>query len=164
MPFQPSEKPRRLHPYSRFIFALAATAALTACNDTAKDTHPDQPVTKRNVIFKQFTRTLEPMGLVARDRQDYNKREFLANALELEKLSTQPWAYFTPDSNYPPTHAKAEVWAKSAEFKEAQDKYKALVSQLVKTAQGADLALIRSVVNDVQKSCKSCHNQFRNDS
>ena len=148
------------------LFSLALTAAftLTACNDTAKDTHPDKLVTKRNVIFKQFTRTLEPMGLVARDRETYNKREFLASALELEKLSTQPWPYFTADSNYPPTHAKAEVWQKSVEFKEAQEKYKALVSQLVKLAEGGNLELIRPAVNDVQKSCKSCHSQFRNDS
>ena len=152
-----------LHYLSSILLTIAALT-LTACNDPAKDTHPDKPVTKRNVIFKQFTRTLEPMGLVARDRQDYNKREFLASALELEKLSTQPWVYFTADSNYPPTHAKPEVWQKSAEFKVAQDKYQALVSHLVKVAQGGDLESIRPVVNEVQKSCKSCHNQFRNDS
>lgn len=146
------------------FLVIAATLALTACSDTAKDTHPDQLVTKRIAIFKQFTRTLEPMGLVARERQDYNRREFTLNALALEKLSSQPWAYFTPDGNYPPTHAKAEVWQKPAEFKAAQDQYLATVQELVKAAQGGDLALIRPAVNEVQKSCKSCHNQFRNDS
>jgi cytochrome c556 len=151
----------------RITFALLATGvaalALSACNDTAIDTHPDKPVTKRIAVFKQFTRTLEPMGLVARERQDYNKREFLASALELEKLSNQPWALFSADSNYPPTHAKAQVWSQSAEFKTAQDQYQSLVSQLVKAAQGADLDVIRPAVNAVQKSCKACHNQFRND-
>ena len=145
------------------VLAMAMVLSLTACNDTPKDTHPDQPVTKRNAIFKQFTRTLEPMGLVARERQAYNAREFLASALELEKISSQPWVYFTADSNYPPTHAKAQVWSKSAEFKAAQDSYLATVSQLVKAAQGGDVAVIRPAVNEVQKSCKSCHNQFRND-
>lgn len=149
--------------FSTPFLVIAATLALTACNDTVKDTHPDQLVTKRIAVFKQFTRTLEPMGLVARERQDYNRREFLVSALALEKLSTQPWAYFTPDGNYPPTHAKAEVWQKPAEFKTAQDQYLATMSALVKAAQGGDLALIRPAVNEVQKSCKSCHNQFRND-
>jgi cytochrome c556 len=146
------------------VLAIAAAVTLTACNDTPKDTHPDQLVTKRIAIFKQLTRTLEPMGLVARERQDYNRREFNLSALELEKLSTQPWAYFTPDGNYPPTHAKADVWQKPAEFKAAQDQYLATVSALVKAAEGGDLAIIRPAVNEVQKSCKSCHNQFRNDS
>ena len=145
------------------VLAMAMVLSLTACNDTPKDTHPDQPVTKRNAIFKQFTRTLEPMGLVARERQAYNAREFLASALELEKISSQPWVYFTSDSNYPPTHAKAQVWSQSSEFKAAQDSYLVTVSQLVKAAQGGDVAVIRPAVNEVQKSCKSCHNQFRND-
>jgi cytochrome c556 len=146
-----------------FLIPIIAAFTLTACDNAAKDTHPDKLVTKRIAIFKQFTRTLEPMGLVARERQDFNKREFLANALELEKLAPQPWAYFTPDGNYPPTHAKAEVWQKPVEFKDAQDKYQATVSQLVKAAQTGDLETIRPAVNEVQKSCKSCHNQFRND-
>ena len=146
------------------LLILVTSLGLSACNDTPKDTHPDQPVTKRNAIFKQFTRTLEPMGLVARERQDYKPREFLASALELEKISTQPWPYFTPDSNYPPTHAKADVWQKSAEFKTAQEDYLSRVAQLVKAARGGDVTVIRPAVNEVQKSCKSCHNQFRNDS
>lgn len=144
--------------------AVAVISTLAACSDSAKDTHPQQLVTKRIAIFKEFTRTLEPMGLVARDRKDFNQREFLETALELEKLSSQPWAYFTPDGNYPPTHAKPEVWLKPAEFKSAQDKYQDLTKQLVKAAQGGNLELIRPVVNEVQKSCKACHNQFRNDS
>ncbi len=144
------------------VLALAALS-LTACSGEVKDTHPDQLVTKRRAIFKEFTRTLEPMGMVARDRKAYNPREFNISALELQKLSTQPWVHFTPDSNYPPTHAKPEAWEKAAEFKLAQDDYLATVGKLVQAAQGSDLDAIKSSVNAVQKSCKTCHNQFRND-
>src|SRR5450830_67279 len=149
---------------SLLFTAITIVSALTACSGSAKDTHPKQLVTKRIAIFKEFTKTLEPLGLVARDRKDFNQREFLETALELDKLSSQPWIYFTPDGNYPPTHAKAEVWLKPDEFKTAQDKYQALTKQLVKAAQGGNLEVIRPVVNEVQKSCKACHNQFRNDS
>lgn len=148
--------------FSSSVLLLAALA-LSACDDTPKDTHPDQPVTKRRAIFKQFTRTLEPMGMVARGRKDYNPREFNVSALELEKLAKQPWAYFTPDSNYPPTHAKPGVWQQPAEFRLAQDKFQTTVRLLVKAAQGSDLDNIKAAVNEVQKSCKVCHNQFRSD-
>ena len=137
------------------LLTLTSLLVLVACSGDTPDTHPDQLVTKRKALFKQFTKTLEPMGMVARGRKDYNPREFNINALELQKLSTQPWALFTADSNYPPTLAKPAVWEKPAEFKLAQDKFQASITSLVQASQGSDLDNIKSTVDGVQKSCKS---------
>lgn len=145
------------------FLTLASLLVLVACSGDTQDTHPDQLVTKRRALFKQFTKTLEPMGMVARGRKDYNPREFNINALELQKLSTQPWALFTADSNYPPTLAKPAVWEKPAEFKLAQDKFQVSITSLVQASQASDLDNIKSAVDGVQKSCKSCHDQFRNE-
>jgi cytochrome c556 len=143
---------------------VAATTLLAGCSDRVKDTHPQQLVSKRQAIFKQFTKTLEPLGLVARERQDYVKTTFVANAQALQELSTQPWAYFSADGNYPPTRAKPDVWAKAAEFKLAQDSYLAAVNKLADVAGSADMPAIKASVEAVQKSCKNCHDQFRSDS
>lgn len=143
------------------VVTLVIAMVLPGCSDADKDIHPQQLVTKRQAIFKDFTRTLEPMGLVARDRQPYNPREFNVQALELQRLSTLPWGYFTADGNYPPTHAKPDVWQKPAEFKQAQDNFIQAVSQLLKASQAGDLEAIRPAVDTVQKRCKACHDQFR---
>ena len=145
------------------ITLVAATALLGACSDRVKDTHPQQLVSKRQAIFKKFTQTLEPMGLVARDRQDYARADFVASAQALQQLASQPWAYFTADGNYPPTRAKPEVWSQAGEFKQAQDSFLANVNKLVDVSGSADLPAIRASVQAVEKSCKSCHDQFRSD-
>lgn len=145
------------------LITLAAVFLLSACSDRVKDTHPQQLVSKRQALFKKFTKTLEPMGLVARDRQDYVKASFVASAEALQELASQPWPYFTADGNYPPTRAKPEVWSQAGEFKQAQDKFLAATDALVRVAGGADLAAIRAKVEAVQTSCKSCHDQFRFD-
>jgi len=142
---------------------LAATVALTGCSQEPADNHPDQPVTKRRVLFKDFTRTLEPMGLVARDRQTYNAATFLEQAQALKKLSSQPWPLFTADSNYPPTKAHPKVWEQADEFKQAQLQFQLATDALVQAAAGPDLDLIKSRVNKVQQSCKACHDTFRKD-
>lgn len=147
--------------FSASLIAVAATLALTACNDTPEDTHPGQPVTQRKAVFKQIMRTLEPMGMVARDRKDYDRQEFLASAEELKQLATQPWAYFTPDSNYPPTRAKIEVWQQPSEFKQAQQNFVTATDKLTLAAQSGNLELIRPAVKEVEKSCKACHDKFR---
>lgn len=140
---------------------LAATVALTGCSQEPPDNHPDQPVTKRRAVFREFTRTLEPMGLVARDRQTYNAASFLEQAQALKKLSVQPWPLFTADSNYPPTKAHPKVWQEADAFKQAQQQFQLSVEELAQVAAGTDLDRIKASVNKVQQSCKNCHDTFR---
>jgi len=150
-------------PFSITLSLLACTLVLSACSDAAKDTHPQQLLTKRVAVFKKMTQTLEPLGQVARGRKDYVKPEFVEGAQALKDLASQPWAFFTADGNYPPTHAKPEVWSQPTEFKQAQDKFLANVDKLVTVADSGDLPTISTAVNEVEKSCKSCHQQFRNE-
>ncbi|MDD5029731.1 MAG: cytochrome c [Rhodoferax sp.] len=147
----------------QLLLALLATAFLSACDQGGRDPHPQQLQSKRLAIFKQFTKALEPMGLVARDRRDYVKVEFAEQARALKTLATQPWVYFSAEGNYRPTRAKPEVWRQPADFKLAQDRFLAAVSQLAQAADSADLPTIRSSVDEVQKSCKNCHDQFRSE-
>jgi cytochrome c556 len=93
-------------------------------------------LSKRKALFKDFTRTFEPLGLVARDREPYDAAAFIASALELQRLSTLPWVYFTADGNYPPTRALPAVWAEPEAFEQAQARYQASVTRLVQAGAG----------------------------
>ena len=147
----------------RTPWLLITCALLGACSEGVKDTHPQQWVSKRQAVFKEFTRALEPMGLVARQRKDYDKAEFMQNARALQELASQPWPLFTADSNYAPTRTKPSAWLQPVEFKQAQDAYLASVERLVQVSGSADLAAIKDAVDQVEKNCKSCHTHFRND-
>lgn len=149
--------------YKKLTLALLAATLLTACDRGGRDPHPQQLQSKRLAIFKQFTKALEPMGLVARDRRDYVKADFAEQARALQALSTQPWVYFSAEGNYRPTRAKPEVWSQPDDFKKAQDRFLSAVNQLVQVADSGELPAIKNSVDEVQKSCKSCHDQFRSD-
>lgn len=145
------------------LLTCIAACLLVACSDAGKDTHPGQLVSKRQAIFKKFTKALEPMGLVARERNEYIKAEFVANAQALQELSKQPWEYFSAEGNYQPSRAKPEVWTQADDFKKAQTHFLTAVDQLVAVSGSADLPSIKNAVDEVQKSCKTCHDQFRLD-
>ena len=147
----------------KFAAGLLLCLGLTACFEPIKDTHPDQVLTKRKVLFKQMNRALEPIGLVANEREPYKKEEFAGYVDELQKLSNKPWAYFPQDGNYPPTRAKPAVWSEPAEFDAAQKQYQRVVAQLAQEAQAGDLEKIKPAVVEVTNSCKSCHKKFRFD-
>lgn len=154
------EKSNNFIKISQILTVLAMILTLAACGQT-EDTHPGKPVTKRKAVFKQLLRTVEPMGLVMRGRQPYDQAQFLQQAIKLQSLSTQPWQYFTPDSNYSPTRAKPDVWDKPAEFKQAQQKLIDATNKLVVAAQTGKLDVIRPDFSAVEQSCKACHQQFR---
>lgn len=145
----------------QFATCLLLCLGLTACFEPIKDTHPDQVLTKRRALFKQFTRTLEPMGLVASGRKEYKPDEFLAMAQDLDKLASKPWAYFPADGNYPPTHARPAVWSQPEAFKAAQEKYQANVHALLMAAQAGKLEPVQQAMDGVTNSCKACHKDFR---
>ncbi len=155
----------RQHPRLAKTLALCLLIAgvLTACVRHVPDTHPDQVLTKRKALFKQMNRALEPIGLVANEREPYKKEEFAGYVDELQKLSNKPWAYFPQDGNYPPTRAKPAVWSEPADFEAAQKQYQGVVAELAKVAQAGDLEKIKPAVVDVTNSCKSCHKKFRFD-
>ena len=145
----------------RTLACVLLCMCLSACFEPIKDTHPDQVLTKRRALFKQFTRALEPMGLVASGRNAYKPDEFLAMVQDLEKLSGKPWIYFPADGNYPPTHAKPAVWSQPEAFKRAQDTYQASVHALLLAAQVGKLESVQRAMDGVTDSCKACHKDFR---
>jgi cytochrome c556 len=140
---------------------LLLCLGLSACFEPIKDTHPDQVLTKRRALFKQYTRALEPIGLMAGGRKEFKQDEFLAMVQDLDKLSTKPWAYFPADGNYPPTHAKPAVWSQPEAFRLAQEKYQASVHALLLAAQAGKLEPVQRAVDGVTASCKACHKDFR---
>ncbi len=145
----------------RLPLLLLVCLTLASCGHSDVDTHQGQPVTKRKLVFKKILRSFEPMGMVARGRRPYDKDQFLQHALALQTLSTQPWQYFTPDSNYSPTRAKPDVWDKPLEFKQAQQKFIDATAKLAATAKTGDLDVIRHDFHAVEDTCKACHQQFR---
>lgn len=151
----------RMKTMPTLLLCLGLCVPLSGCFEQIKDTHADQVLTKRRALFKQFTRTLEPIGLVASGRKEYKPDEFLAMVQDLDKLSTKPWVYFPADGNYSPTRAKEAVWSQPETFKKAQDNYQASVQTLLLAARAGQLEPVQKAVEGVTASCKACHKDFR---
>ena len=142
------------------LLAIFCLTLLSACGEK-EDTHPGQPVTKREAIFKENLRTFEAMGLMVRDREPYSPKEFLKNAEKHKDLSTQPWVYFTPGSDYAPSRALPTVWQKPEAFKQAQEKFIVAAAQLAEVAKSGQLEQIKPAYTQVKESCAACHHDFR---
>lgn len=139
---------------------LIAATLLTACGGEPEDTRPGQPVAHRRAAFKELLREFEPMGTMIRDNA-YDAQRFATQATKVKALSERPWQYFGPDTQYPPSHAKDEVWAKPAEFEAQRQAFLAATDKLLAVAGTKDEKLAASAFQAVEKTCKNCHDAFK---
>ena len=142
------------------LSSLLVLLTLTACSGPVEDTRPGQPVKHRQEAFKAMLRSFEPMGTMLRSDR-YQADEFARLATELLSLREAPWAHFTPDTNYPPTKAKAAVWERPQAFEAERQKFFELTDALALAAQTRDKASVQAAYDKVHASCKSCHTDFK---
>jgi cytochrome c556 len=133
--------------------------ALAACGEV-EDTRPGQPVKQRQTAFKEIIKIFEPMGTMLRTKR-YDADRFAMLATELVARRDGPWAHFGPDTDYPPTKAKAEVWSKAAEFEQERKAFMAATDDLKTAAQGKQLPQVEAAYKRAYETCQSCHKGFK---
>ncbi|MDZ4214933.1 MAG: cytochrome c [Rhodocyclaceae bacterium] len=144
----------------KLILSLALAIGLSACSKPVEDTRPGQPVKTRQTAFKEMLRVFEPMGTMLRTGK-YHAEKFAVMAIELNAKRDAPWTHFGPDTNYPPTKAKPEVWEKSAEFEKAREGFFKSTDALLIAAQAKELKGVTDAYAKVVDDCQSCHQTFK---
>lgn len=146
-------------PRKAIFLILSLPLFITACSEPA-DTHPGQPVTQRRAAFKEIIKNFEPMGVQLR-KDRYDAKQFLLLAQALEQKKEGPWSHFGPDTNYPPTKAKAEVWSEPEKFTTNRDAFLKAASALVVAAESGDVKQVNVAYEALHDTCRTCHKTFR---
>lgn len=144
----------------KLILSIALAIGLSGCSKPVEDTGPGQPVKTRQTAFKEMLRVFEPMGTMLRDGK-YVAVKFEALAAELITKRNGPWGHFGPDTNYPPTKAKPEVWTKQLEFERAREAFVTSTDALLIAARARELKGVTDAYARVYDNCQSCHREFR---
>jgi cytochrome c556 len=145
---------------TRFACCLMIPLLLAACGGEVEDTRPGQPVKQRQQAFKEMLKVFEPMGTMMRtNRYDAGKFEALAKDLMVRREA--PWSHFGPDTFYPPTKAKAEVWQDAARFEQHRQDFLNATDKLLAAATSQDKTRAEAAYKAVYDSCQACHTQFR---
>ena len=139
---------------------LTACAVLLAGCGEVQDTRPGQPVAHRRAAFSEILRTFEPMGVMLRDDR-YDPEKFNALAASFATKVEAPWLYFQPDTNYPPTKARAEVWSQAGRFTAARAAFLQAQRDLSTAAASGNEAKVRAAYRAVEDQCRKCHEVFK---
>ena len=122
---------------------------------------PDVLVKQRQAAMTLQGKYFGPLAGMASGKAPYNAEVVARNATYLDTLNKMPWDGFADNTKDEKSRALPAVFTNTAKFKEVADRMQSAVAQLVKVSKGGDEATVKTAINDVNKACGACHDDFR---
>ena len=145
--------------YTTALIIALLPLALAGCGEPP-DNHPDKPVTHRREAFQKILKAFEPMGQQLRKDQ-YDAGKFATLAKQLASHKDEPWSFFGPDTNYPPTQATDRLWQEPEKYEVAKQAFLKATDQLSQAAESKDEKQVRAAYEALHDTCRSCHKAFK---
>jgi len=154
---------------NRLLLAGVVAAALlgTAVYATAADEGPhDAAIKGRQAMFQTYSFNMGLLGAMAKGKVEYN-----ADAANEAAANLLAAANFGQSAMWPPgsdnategnarTRALPAIWETFPKIVEKSDALKTASAVLAEQA-GGGLEALQGAMDDVGKSCKGCHDDFR---
>lgn len=121
---------------------------------------PEDEIRYRQSVMNVIGRNFGTLVAMAKGERPFDAAAAQKAAVVVETLSGLPWAAFGPGTEKgAPTKADPKVWTEVAKFKDGADKMQVEVRKL--PAATKDLAALKAQVGELGKTCKGCHDDFR---
>jgi cytochrome c556 len=143
------------------MLGIAAAAALASGAALAQSVKPEDAIKYRQGVLRAIGWNFGPMGAMVKGEIPFDKAKFARNAERVAVLSPMPWEGFTPGTESGETRAKPEIWLDMEKYKKLAEKTEAEAKKLAEVAKTGDEAGMKAQFNEVAKSCKACHDDFR---
>jgi len=143
-----------------FGVALAALAAMQPA--AAQFAKPEDAIQYRQSVMTVMGTHFGRLGAMAQGKVPFDAKAAQANANIVLMMSMLPFSAFGPGTDMGlNTKAKPEVWKDPAKFQAAGKEMQDQVVKLDAAAKTGNLDLIKAAFGDTAKTCKSCHDNFR---
>ena len=150
---------------SRTPLVLAAAAALLITLPAAAQFQkPEDAIKYRQAAFTVMASHFGRVAAMAQGKAPFDAKAAAANASIAVTMAPLPFTAFGAGTDKGlPQRAKPEVWSDAAKFKSLTDDMQAAMVKFDAAAKTGDLDQIKTAVGAVGKSCKACHDDYRNE-
>lgn len=144
------------------IVLMTLTAALAATSlQAAAEVKPFEAIEYRKGIFKAVKWNFGPMADMVKGKTEFNADDFARRAANVAALSKMPLEGFIAGTYASKTSALPAIENDWETFTGIMNDFEKNAAALAVAAQSGDLAQIRPAFGDVGKTCKSCHDKFK---
>ena len=141
------------------MLAVAGLVALVSTPSMAQFAKAEDAIKYREAAMTLMGSHFGRMAAVAKKEAPYDQDKIKENVAVLNVLAALPWAAYGQGTEG--GEARAEVWRDPEGFKKAQEDFKTGMSKLTEAADTGDFGAFRVAFGAVGKSCKSCHDSYR---
>jgi cytochrome c556 len=143
------------------VFGVAAAAASMPA--AAQFQKPEDAVKYRQSAMFVMANHFGRIGAMVQGKAPYDAATALANAELVATMSRLPFVGFVEGTaGTSKGGAKASIWTDRAKFDAGAKKMQDEVAKLLAAARTNNLDNIKGVFGEVGKTCKGCHDDFRN--
>lgn len=144
---------------NKLLLLACIGLTLSACGGV----DPNSPLGKRQALFKEMLKVSEDLGGMLRGRIPYEEAAFISGAVELDRLSREPWQHFPQVRDDERSKANPEVWERQEQFQKMARDLEQATAELVQATTSTPLsrARLEPAVKQIEDSCEACHKAFR---
>ena len=144
------------------LLAASVAGALMMGSLNVQAADVEDAVEHRQGIFSAMKWYFAPMGAMIKGEIDYDQAEFPRRAELLSALTHMAEEGFVANSAEG-TEAKPEIWENMDKFSGGFDQLQSNAAALVEASKSGDMGMIKPAFGEVAKTCKGCHDNFRED-
>lgn len=128
---------------------------------------PEDAITARRAVLRVIALNFGPLGVMAKGDIPFDSAVFKTNSARMMAVSRMPLLDYFPDGSDQDagdvkTRAMPEIWLDTEDFKQKLEAMRQEVAKLAEVAQSGDEAAMKAQVGATGKSCKNCHDDYRN--
>jgi cytochrome c556 len=142
--------------------AIGVGVGLLAVAVSAHTMKTEDSIMYRQSVMFVIGQHFSQMGAVVKGEQPYSKESFEQNAGLVATLIKLPWDAFMAAGSDKGSKMKPEALVQKDKFMELAKANQAEVAKLAAAAKGGDLNAIKSQFGEAGKTCKACHDAYRN--
>lgn len=142
------------------VFSLAA-GLLSASSIALATPDPEDAIKYRQGVFTAIYWNFGPMGDMMKGKLEFDGQEFSRRAANVAALSKMPLEGFIPGSYSGETEALPAIEKDWEDFRERMNAFQRDAQALDAVADTADKAAVAPAFMKVAKSCKGCHDKFK---
>ena len=142
------------------LFVAAALAGVSAAAFAQQK--PEDIIKYRQSALFLMGQHFGPIAAMAQGKIPFDKDAAARSAAIAEFMSKLPWDRFPAGTDQGNTKAKPEIWSNMDDFKAKAEKMQSEVAKLAQVAKGGDFNAFKAQVGETGKSCKACHDEYRN--